>query len=131
MRPTHDNNFQLYVLQHMEVRPSGIPGAGKGVFWMGDKPLPAGRRIAVYTGEVLREEPRDTTYTFQQGPRTFIVATKAHHNWTKFVNDNFDSNNAEFTTDGRIRTKRPIQPGEEVFIEYGSEYWDARKSLLH
>ena len=47
-------------------------------------------------------------------------------NWTKYINDGPHSDidaNVEFQSDGSVVTLRDIRENEELFVDYGSEYW--------
>jgi hypothetical protein len=56
----------------------------------------------------------------------------------RFINDNLSSDgekrNVRFVKDpearlARVRTLRAIQPGEELYAEYGEGYWRRRRRL--
>ena len=115
-----------------EVRPSTIEGAGRGLF--------ARRRIEIedtigyYTGELISEEwfhdpERPFSAYVLWVCRTHIidgVGPKA--NYTRFINHS-DEPNAFLITSSRWKTARfealnTIEPGEEIFFNYGDDYWD-------
>lgn len=122
--PPFRTRFQELVAPHMSVEQSRV--AGRGVFWRGTEALATGKRIGVYAGAVTSAEPADTTYTLSLGPRTHVDGSR-HGNWTQFINDPRGTGkaaNVMFTTDGSVLTLRAIQPGEELLIDYGAEYWE-------
>lgn len=53
-------------------------------------------------------------------------------NWTALINDACDPfrNNVKVIENGYLNTDKEIQAGEELFLEYGSEYWENKKSYV-
>jgi hypothetical protein len=121
----------------LEVRPSLIPDAGRGLFVLTD--VEVGTVLANYTGNRITEAIRrragyDSTYVAAHGnnmvdaldQRTRKVLSKA-----AYSNDPFDAAkvNCRFDDDDRdegaivLRAIRPIMAGEEIYVEYGAFYW--------
>jgi hypothetical protein len=122
----HDNVFQQQVSANMRIQPSSVPNIGLGAFWGGSHPLPARRRIGVYAGRLLPKQPSDCTYVFELSSRRYVCArSKRYSNWTRYINDPRPDLKANvcFTSDGRVSTLRRIQPGEELFVDYGDWYF--------
>jgi SET domain-containing protein len=66
-------------------------------------------------------------YVLQVGNR-YIDASKKGGNWTRFVNDSHNSkfdNNCTYNSAGWLITTREIKRGEELFVAYGSGYWES------
>lgn len=114
-----------------EVRPSGIPGAGLGLF--------ARVRIAVedtigrYTGELITMDELEagrfagSDYILAVTSRDLIVAEGPKANYTRYINHSASPNaflvvSSRWKT-GRFEAIRPISPGEEIFFDYGDVYW--------
>lgn len=129
-----DNPFQTWVASKgIEIRASGVLGAGRGAFALAA--LPPNTIIGLYRGETLTPEQYDAKYphgalasfVLQTGLRRFIDASnEAQANWTRYINDcrgSGLSNNVEFTVRGGVRTKRRIRAGEELLVDYGPEYF--------
>lgn len=125
--PLYDPDYQRKVMKDIVILPSTIPKAGFGAFWMGKTSLPKKTVIGVYAGRIKTREPKDTTYTLRLDSRTYIDSAREQDgNWTRYMNDKKGADNVYFTTDGYVRTKRSILPGEELFVDYGEGYWDGR-----
>ena len=122
----------------VEIRKSGIPGAGVGVF--AKQPIASGRELGYYRGEALTPGEFETRY----GPLGYSVYVlritdpadennvinidgSKHYNWTSRINAPKGTNkkpNVYFHQDGRVFAKRNIKAGEELFISYGRAYWN-------
>ena len=131
-----DSALQARVAREgIEVRASTIPGAGQGVF--ATMRLPANRVIGLYRGEIITMQEFDARYpngelgeyVLQISRDTFIDARDpARGNWTRYVNDGHLADgrnlcNLSFTARSGLRTKRPIEVGEELFVSYGPHYF--------
>lgn len=122
-----DTQLMKAVKHSVEVRDS--PVHGKGVF--ATTTIPKGH-IAWYRGPIfsccnLDRNSRSYTYrmVFRDG-KIINPVGKKHKHWTKFINDAHKTefeNNLEIGKDGGIHAIREISPGEELFIDYGADYW--------
>lgn len=113
--------------RRIQVRRSGVHG--KGVFAL--RPIAAGETILEYKGEViawpeaLRRHPHDP----QDPNHTFFFHIEGGHvidaavggNAARWINHACDPNCRADETDGRvfIVAARDLQPGEELFYDYG------------
>jgi SET domain-containing protein len=121
----------------VEVRESGLPGAGKGLF--AKALIPSGTRIVEYKGKITTWKEVDDN----DGNNGYIYYVKRDHvidaaghpkALARYANDARGlqrvkgiSNNAEYVEDGLrvyIESRKDIQPGQEILVEYGKEYWD-------
>ncbi len=113
--------------KRLQVRRSGVHG--KGVFAL--QPIPAGTRLIEYTGEritwpeALRRHPHNPaepnhTFYFHIDDKTVIDANVGG-NAARWINHACDPNCQADETDGRvfIEALRDLQPGEELFYDYG------------
>ena len=115
-----------------EVRTSTIEGAGMGLF--ARHAISEEDTIGYYTGEVITEKE------FHDPDRPFSAyvmwVTKAHilvgegpkANYTRYINHD-DEPNAFLVVSSRWKTARfqalrDIEPGEEIFFDYGEDYWE-------
>jgi hypothetical protein len=113
--------------RRVQVRRSGVHG--KGVFAL--QPIAAGETIIEYLGEViswkeaLRRHPHDPsqpnhTFYFHIDDR-HVIDANVGGNAARWINHACDTNCEADEQDGRIFIKalRDIQPGEELFYDYG------------
>jgi hypothetical protein len=126
-------NFRL------KIAPSTIPNAGMGVFAVDKIPKGAkgkykGKIMSVEKGDpfyswVIYDYDKETGVPFPDNKELYLL--DAHYpsnsNWTRYVNcgikNKFNNIDVEQSF-GNIYyfTKRDIQPGEELFVDYGPEY---------
>jgi hypothetical protein len=118
----------------LRVKPSQVPGAGKGLF--AARPLPAGTSIP-YTGDLipLNNARAGGTYVLETRAGEGIDAARRNAGYGRWVNDPQGSAyqaNAKFVLFtppgsreriGSVRTLRPLAVGEEVLVKYGASYW--------
>lgn len=121
----------------VEVKESGIPGAGKGLF--AKELIPKGTRIVEYKGIITTWREVD----HNDGDNGYIYYVKRHHVinasrlvtvLARYANDARGlrritglTNNAEYVEDGLkvyIQSKKDIAAGAEILVEYGKDYWD-------
>jgi SET domain-containing protein len=113
--------------RRIQVRRSGVHG--KGVFAL--LPIAAGERVIEYKGEViswreaLRRHPHDPkdphhTFYFHVDDR-HVIDAKRGGNAARWINHACDPNCEADEVDGRVFIKalRDLQPGEELFYDYG------------
>jgi|688.fasta_scaffold730950_2 hypothetical protein len=125
--------------QKVEIRPSNIPGAGKGVF--AKEFIPNGSYIGYYRGRSAAEkdlkDPTShifgsqyvlgpiTNKEFQEEP--FYVCAKKEGNFTGIINSPRGTaykTNTRYSLDGKMYTTRDIKAGSELLAAYGSAYWN-------
>jgi hypothetical protein len=102
--------------------------AGLGLF--ATVPLKRGDFIIEYTGEHIPTEEADR----RGGKYLFIVSDtetidgKGRENTARYINHSCTPNaEAELDEDElrvRIYARKRIEPGEEIFYDYGKEYWE-------
>jgi uncharacterized protein len=128
--------------KELEIKTSTIPDAGKGLFTK--IPIARGTRIVEYKGTVttwdaVKDDPTNS-YVYFLKPNHVIDARHHPKSLARYVNDAMGlvrsksrTNNARFVNDGLrvyIAATRDIQAGEEIFVEYGTKYWDTvRKNI--
>ncbi len=114
---------------HFEVHPSTISGCGQGLFSL--VTLQRGDTIGPYLGEIITDaqsERRpyiDSHYLLWVCRDCLIVG----ENYTRYVNHS-ERPNAQFVVStrwkkARIEALKRIRPGEEIFIDYGPDFWEA------
>lgn len=124
--------------KHLFIKPSNLPGAGKGLFTKVF--IPKGTRIIEYKGEILTwkevGEMADERngYVFYVNSRHVIDAWNYKKALARYANDARGinrvkglRNNAEYIVDRKrcyIQSDRDIQAGAEIFVDYGAEYWE-------
>ena len=119
--------------EHFEVKPSTLPGAGMGLFTK--VAIEPGDRIGDYTGKVLTDaqansEPYvDSLYLVWICKDHWVLGEGEGSNYTRYINHCDVDPNAELRTHARwkkawISARAYIDPGEELFFDYGDDYWD-------
>ena len=128
--------------KHLEVKESNIPGAGKGLFTKTF--IAKGTRITEYKGRIRtwKEVEYDDSnyYIFYVNEDHVIDAARNKKSLARYINDARGlqkikglNNNAEFVVDGLkvfVVAIKDIQPGSELFLGYGKEYWDVIRTNL-
>lgn len=131
--------IHLKSINGLVVKTSTVPGAGKGLFTTVARQR--GDVILRYTGERLTQAQLDSRYgdrlalyavivdhTDRGSQRRYIDATDPQHSSVaRYINDCKRRRcNTDFHTDGEnvdVVANRRIAAGDEVFVSYGSEYW--------
>jgi uncharacterized protein len=130
---------------YLEVKKSKIPNAGDGLFTK--KKFFKGDKIVEYLGEIIdyqeyskRTEDDKYGYMLYIDRKTCIDAYNTPQFVARYANDASGlkrvpglKNNCEYEIDGRrayIIAKQDIKAGEELFVNYGKEYWDDIKHNL-
>lgn len=123
---------KVFTKKHFEVRPSTIEGAGKGLF--AKVHISEDDTIGYYTGEVIGEEEFHrpdrpfSGYVLWVSRKHIIIGEGPKANYTRYINHS-DEPNAFLVVSTRWKTARfealrDIAPGEEIFFNYGDDYWE-------
>ena len=122
------------------VKRSRLPGAGKGLFTKTF--IPKGTLITEYRGRIdtwkaFKQRP-DNAYLFYVNRNYVIDAAPYKKALARYANDARGMvrqkgirNNSEYITRGLkvyIKATRDIEPGEEILVGYGKEYWDTMRA---
>lgn len=121
-----------------EIKTSTIEGAGQGLFTK--ELLAAEDTIGYYTGEVITEQefhdPQRpfSAYLLWVCRSHIILGEGPKANYTRFINHS-DEPNAFLTVSSRWKSARfealrIIEPGEEIFFNYGDDYWEKDELLV-
>ena len=120
----------------IEIKQSGIKGAGKGVFALRD--IKRGEVLNFYKGKKItgRQYERmrgDSDYAFSvncRGKEILYDAQKVRDgNWTRYMNHASSIRKGEnvepyyYSCKVWFRTIRPIKKGTELLFDYGDDYW--------
>lgn len=122
--------------KHLEIKESGIPGAGKGLFT--NVFIAKGTRITEYKGRITtwKEVQNDDTnfYIFFVSQKHVIDASKHKKVLARYINDAKGltrvkgvTNNTEFVKNKYrvfVEATKDIKAGSELCVGYGKEYWD-------
>ncbi|GBF49639.1 lysine methyltransferase [Leptospira ryugenii] len=122
----------VYTAHDFIVKESSIPGIGMGLF--PKQTLFKGDTIGYYTGRIITDEeaesPKyvDSKYLLWICKDWWIYGEGRESNYTRYINHS-SKPNAELITSVRWKTARfkalkKIEEGEEIFFDYGSDYWD-------
>ena len=128
--------------KQLVVKPSTIPGSGKGLFTKSF--IPKGTYIVEYKGKITtwNEVKNDcyNGYIYTVNPKHVIDAKNYTKALARYANDARGltkikgiTNNCTYTNDGLkvyIESIRDISAGSEILVSYGKEYWDVIKQNL-
>lgn len=125
------------------VKGSTLPGAGKGLFAKAF--IPKGSRIVEYKGRITTWGEVDGNdghngYIYYVKRNHVIDASRHTKALARYANDARGlkrlkglKNNADYVEEGLrvfIESKKNINPGEEILVDYGKEYWDVIRHNL-
>jgi SET domain-containing protein len=122
----------IYNEKDFIVKPSSVPGIGMGLFTK--QTLYKGDTVGYYMGRIITdddaESPKyiDSKYLLWICKDWWIYGEGKESNYTRYINHS-DKPNAELVTSVRWKTARfkvlkTIQEGNEIFFDYGKDYWD-------
>ena len=126
------SKIQKWTADDFEIRTSTIEGAGMGLF--ARHAIREEDTIGYYTGEVITEkEFHDpdrpfSAYVMWVTKDHILVGEGPKANYTRYINHD-DEPNAFLVVSSRWKTARfqalrDIEPGEEIFFDYGEDYWE-------
>jgi hypothetical protein len=125
--------------EFLEIKDSTIPGAGRGLFPR--KRLEEGTSLGFYSGKMLSKREHenmrlsDSSYVVTlhwkrkvRGKRQHIIVDgNVSGNMLSIINDGPHSGhaaNVEMDDGGVLYTTRVVEEGEELFWNYGNNYWE-------
>lgn len=103
------------------------PGVGKGLFAL--KPIKKGDFILEYTGKKIptkvADEMDEARYLFEVDKK-WTIDGEDESNTARYINHGCEPNSESEIHDGHILISaiRDIEPGEEITMDYGMEYYD-------
>ena len=136
------NLIMAWLEKNLIIKKSGLPAAGKGLFTKVD--IPKGTRIVEYKGRLqpwkeLKKEDGHNAYIFRINNRIAINALPYTKAKGRYANDAKGltrvsglRNNSEYNVEGSkcyIDSTRKILKGEEIFVEYGTEFWNLIRKI--
>lgn len=124
---------QQWSKEDFEVKPSTIEGAGFGLFTK--VTIQTEDTIGYYTGKIITEkefydQPRPfSAYALWVCRTHIIIGEGPKANYTRFINHS-DEPNAFLIVSSRWKSARfealrCIEPDEEIFFNYGDDYWES------
>lgn len=135
------NNYTVQLLTpYLKVKPSTLPGAGKGLFTKVF--IPKGMMITEHTGKIttMKEaalEDDNNAYLFYVSARHVIDGKDDKKMVARYANDAMGftrvpglKNNAQYVVEDKrvfIVATKDIPKGGEIFVGYGKEYWAVLK----
>jgi hypothetical protein len=133
----------------LEIKKSSIPNSGLGVW--AKEGIARGTALGRYSGIAMNKEALDALYGdklaeyaltvtcarqedcgfdskggSKHEPHSIIIDAKSNGNWASRINDGPHSGfsaNVAFGDDGTVYVTKNIKGGEELFADYGSDYW--------
>jgi len=122
--------------KHLYIKKSTLPNAGKGLFTKVF--IPKGERIVEYKGKIttwkdVKDDDGKNGYIFYVKRYHVIDALPTKKPLARYANDARGltrikgvTNNCDYITDGLkayIESKKNIERGSEIFVDYGPDYW--------
>ena len=114
-----------------EVRESTVPGAGLGLF--ARQAIGIEETIGYYSGDLITWDQlaagtySGSRYIFAISRKMLVVAEGPRSNHTRYINHSPEPNAFAIVSTRwrsvRIEAVKPIAPGEEIFLDYGEQYW--------
>ena len=123
---------KTWTANDFEIRTSTIEGAGMGLF--ARHTIVEEDTFGYYTGEVITEkEFHDpdrpfSAYVLWVTKDHILVGEGSKANYTRYINHGDEPNiflivSSRWKT-ARFQALRNIEPGEEIFFDYGEDYWE-------
>ena len=122
----------------LQVKDSTIPGAGKGLFYVGREPFPNKKKITDYSSRRVDTEQvnPEARYVIQVSKNQFLDGEDPLNFVGRYINDPRNSDNRANTRFGKgqhivdkenrktipMYSTRVIQPNSELFVSYGKSY---------
>ena len=117
-----------------EIRPSMTSGAGRGLFSL--VYISIEDTIGYYTGKILNNKAFNnpsrpsSDYILYLCNDHIIIGEGPLANYTRYINHSSKRPNAFLITSTRWKTARfeaieEIKPGDEIFFNYGENYWES------
>ncbi len=125
-----------FLEKFLYLKKSKLRGAGKGLFTRVD--IPKRTRIVEYKGRLqawkdVKDEDGYNHYLFKLNSRAAVNALNYKKTFGRYANDARGfvrveglRNNSEYETKGNkvyIDAVRNIKKNEEIFVEYGGNFW--------
>lgn len=121
-----------WTAEAFEIRRSTIKGAGWGLF--AKEKIATEDTIGYYTGEIMDEKEfhdpdrPHSAYVLWVCRTHIILGEGPKSNYTRYINHSDDPNaflivSTRWKT-ARFEALRTIHPGEEIFFNYGDDYWE-------
>lgn len=132
-----------FLEKSLYLKKSSLPGAGLGLFTKRD--IAKGVRIVEYKGRLqpwkeVKHEDGYNGYIFRINNRIAINALPYKKALGRYANDAKGLSrvkglrtNSDYIVEGTrcfIDSIRSIKKGEEIFVEYGKEYWDLIRKII-
>ena len=130
----------------VKIAPSSIKGAGLGLYILED--VKKGEFVARYSGEVIdriTNAARRGHYRIKISKNVYLDAEKLHHFEGRYINDGKRAKrgvNVRFAAGYQLNTcsvtnlkwiqifkTRDIRAGEELVLDYGTDFWDNNESV--
>ena len=129
----------LKSIDGLQVKKSGIQGAGQGLFFVGTKDkdkLKKGERVTYYSGKEIVREPIEGDYVMRVSSKQYLDGEHKQNHVGRYINSSKGSRkrpNVKFSGTTQIRNQmgrpsipiiatRTIKKGDELLANYGRSY---------
>ena len=130
-------------LAGLQVKPSGIPGAGLGLYTTRERKK-TDKKVVLYTGirknKKQIKKMKNTDYVMEAKKNSYIDASRTNSGPARYINECLPEDemkgrcgtNARFYTQPatnrvNLETLEPLDVGSEIFASYGEKYWKKKK----
>ena len=128
--------IHLRSLDKLRVKKSRIPDAGLGLYTL--KTIKKNKTVAPYGGRIVRRKPKNSAYIVEMSRNKWMDGSQPTSSVARFANQclpenkrarKCKGNNAKLSISNRhntvkLKARKKIKSGEEVFLNYGDAYWN-------
>ena len=129
--------IHLKSLDKLQIKKSTIAGAGEGLFYVGKKPFPKDKNVALYSSkQVYKTKPSNSNYVLQVSANQYIDGRDRSNFVGRYINSSKHSgkqSNVRFSKTTTVKevkgrkavpivSTKKIPPKTELLLNYGKDY---------
>ena len=123
--------------ENLQVKDSKIAGAGKGLFYVGTKPLAAKKKVTDYSAkQISKTANKDSDYVLEVGKARYLDSEEKQNFVGRYINSNKGTGkppNVRFSTGTQVYDKanrktvpiystKKLKNGDELLMNYGRSF---------